>query len=159
MPLSPHHPARVIATWFGAGHLPGPNGTWGSLAALPFAWAIESAWGAPGLLAAAGIALLVGIWATAAYTRSSYRKDPGAVVIDEVAGQWTTLGLGALVGPLGPWGYLAGFLLFRFADIWKPWPASWADQDVPGAFGVMLDDIIAGVMAGAILALLLWVGR
>jgi phosphatidylglycerophosphatase A len=154
--LPPLHPARVLATWFGVGHWPGPTGTWGSLAALPFAWAIVEIFGASGLLIASALALSVGIWAASAYTASSYRKDPGAVVIDEVAGQWTTLALGAFVGPLAPWSYAVGFLLFRAADIRKPWPASWADRELSGAVGIMLDDIFAGVFAGIGLAVLIW---
>jgi len=153
-PLSPLHPARFIATAFGVGHLPGPTGTWGSLAALPVAWAIERCFGAPVLVLAAFAAVVAGVWAAEVYVASSYRKDPGAIVIDEVAGQWLTLGIGALVMPLGFWGYVAGFLLFRAADIVKPWPVSWADRRLPGGFGVVLDDAIAGVMAGIALALL-----
>jgi phosphatidylglycerophosphatase A len=156
-PLSPLHPARALATWFGVGHLPGPTGTWGSLAALPFAWAIVQAAGAIGLAIASVVATLVGIWAADVYAASSYRKDPGAVVIDEVAGQWTTLALGALVAPLAPWAYVAGFLLFRLADIRKPWPASWADRQLSGGIGIVLDDVIAGALAGAALAILIWI--
>jgi phosphatidylglycerophosphatase A len=52
------------------------------------------------------------------------------------------------------WLYVIGFLLFRIADILKPWPASWADRRVPGALGVMLDDVVAAIYAGGILALL-----
>jgi phosphatidylglycerophosphatase A len=70
--------------------------------------------------------------------------DPAPVVIDEVAGQWLTL----LAADPDMVLYGAGFVLFRAADIFKPWPASWADKHVAGGFGVMLDDVIAGAYAG-----------
>ena len=73
-------------------------------------------------------------------------KDPSFVVIDEVAGQWIAL----LPAGLDPVLFVAGFLAFRLFDIWKPWPVSWADRDVPGALGVMLDDLIAGAYAAAV---------
>ena len=76
--------------------------------------------------------------------------DPGAIVIDEVAGQWLTLA----VAPLDPLAYLLGFVLFRIADVLKPWPASWLDRRVGGGFGVMIDDVAAAVYAGGVLAIL-----
>ena len=76
--------------------------------------------------------------------------DPGAIVIDEVAGQWLTLA----VAPLDPLAYLLGFVLFRIADVLKPWPASWLDRRVGGAFGVMIDDVAAAAYAGGVLAIL-----
>jgi len=147
-------PAVLIATWFGAGLLPKLPGTWGSLAALPFAWAIAAATGPIGLAVAAGAAYLAGLWASGIYLRRSGDGDPGAVVIDEVAGQWLAL----IPAALDPWLYLVGFLLFRAADILKPFPANWIDRRLGGAQGVMLDDIAAGLYAGAILyALSKWV--
>jgi len=143
-PADLRHPSTLLATWFGSGLLPKAPGTWGSLAALPFAWAIQVTGGQLALLVAAGIAFLVGIWASDRMARDIGIKDPGAVVIDEVAGQWLTL---AFV-PLSAWGYVAGFVLFRAADITKPWPASLADRRVGGGLGIMLDDIVAGLYAG-----------
>jgi phosphatidylglycerophosphatase A len=81
--------------------------------------------------------------------------DPGAVVIDEVAGQWLTLA----IAPLDPLAFLLGFVLFRVADVLKPWPASWLDRRVGGAFGVMIDDVAAALYAGGILAIVLWLLR
>ena len=137
-------PSTWIATWLGAGLLPWAPGTWGSLAALPFAWAIAAAGGQVALLAAAVAVFAVGCWAAAAYCRRSGEKDPGAVVVDEVAGQWLTL---AFV-PASAWSFALGLVLFRAADIGKPWPASWIDREVEGGLGVMADDMIAGVYAG-----------
>ena len=93
--------------------------------------------------------MLVGIWAsnwTIARTRIA---DPGFVVWDEFIGLWIAL----FLLPTGlPW-IAAGFALFRLFDIWKPWPVRWADRSVHGGFGVMLDDVLAGLLALAVLQL------
>ncbi len=143
------HPAFLIATWFGSGLLPKIPGTWGSAAALPFAWIIVWLGGGWSLLASSFIAFAIGIWAAGCYSRHAGIKDAGPIVIDEVAGQWLTL----FRLPLDPVAYLIGFFYFRLFDIWKPWPANWADREVKGGLGVMLDDMFAGVYA-AIAALL-----
>lgn len=129
-------------------------GSWGSLAALPCAWVIRSAWGAPGLATATGIALAVGWWAAATVARASSDKDLGAIVIDEVAAQWLVL----LSAPLDPLCYALAFFLFRIFDIWKPWPVRWADRHIHGGFGIMLDDLLAAVYAVAALSVLLTIG-
>ena len=148
------HPATLAATWFGAGLMGVASGTWGSLAALPFAAAIAWVAGPLALIPAAAVAFAVGVWASNHIGRSG-EKDSSAIVIDEVAGQWLTLAVVAV-----DWRYYAiGFLLFRLADIVKPWPASWADRKVPGGLGVMLDDIFAGLYAAlALWALSRWLG-
>jgi phosphatidylglycerophosphatase A len=129
-------------------------GTWGSLAALPFAWAIRSLWGATGLAIAIVIVFFAGWWAVAIVTKTSSVKDPGAVVIDEVAGQWLVL----LTAPSDPLAWVLAFLLFRIFDIWKPWPVRWADRDITGGLGVMLDDLLAAVYAALVLWVLLAIG-
>jgi phosphatidylglycerophosphatase A len=144
------HPAAVIATWFGAGLLPGAPGTWGSLAALPFAWLISLEFGPAGLLVAALTAFIVGCWAAGAVAKAGRASDPGFVVIDEVAAQWLVLA----TAPPHVVAYAAGFVLFRIADIVKPWPASWADRRIHGGLGIMLDDAFAAVYAGIVLLLL-----
>jgi phosphatidylglycerophosphatase A len=149
-----HHPAVLLATWFGTGLLPKMPGTWGSLAALPFAWYIAGAAGALGLLLAALLAFLVGWWAAETVSRTGGVRDPGCVVIDEVAGQWLVLA----VAPVDPLAYAAGFVLFRLADIVKPWPASWADRSLHGGLGIMLDDAFAALYAGLALLLLVRFG-
>lgn len=148
------HPALWLATWFGAGLLPRAPGTWGSLAALPFAWAITGA-GGPWLLAAATVVLsFVGWWAAERYAAASGSGDPGQVVIDEVAGQWLVLTL----APRTLVGYALGFALFRLFDIVKPWPVSWADRRLKGGLGIMLDDILAAFYGLAVLSIvkILW---
>ncbi len=143
--------ARILAVWFGAGLLPKAPGTWGSIAALPIAYAIVR-WGSLEILAGATIAVfIIGVWASEIASKEMGVADPSEIVIDEVAGQWLTL----LVVPPDLILYLCGFLLFRLFDIWKPWPISWADQKIKGGLGIMLDDVIAGVYAG----LLLWGGQ
>ena len=112
-------PACLLATWFGAGRLPRAPGTWGSLAALPFAAAL--AWlGGPWLVLLAALAVFgLGMWASDRYMAAYGVHDPGAIVVDEVVGQWLTLAL----LPLTPIAYLLGFVLFRITDMVKPWPA------------------------------------
>lgn len=135
----------IILSWFGSGYSPKAPGTAGSLAALPFAWAIASVWGPSTLVIAGLLAALIG-WASAAATPAA-KSDPGWVVIDEVAGQWLTL---AIVPP-DLLLYAIGFCAFRFFDILKPWPIRTLERTVPGALGVMVDDLAAAVYAGAVL--------
>ena len=149
--LSFWRPASLLATWFGSGLLPYISGTWGSLAAIPFAYAITVAGGPWALFAAAVVAFLVGLWASGVYATATGTHDPGQVVIDEVAGQWLTLVPLALTPlALDPVLYGIAFVSFRVFDVFKPWPASYFDQHLPGAWGIMTDDIAAGVYAGAV---------
>lgn len=135
------------ATWFASGLSPKAPGTMGTVAALPFAWAIALYAGQTGLLIASLICFMVGIWFAGAYAQMTGIKDPGAVVIDEVAGQWLAL---AFI-PFSWAGLAAGFVLFRLFDILKPWPISWLDKNTRGGFGIMIDDMAAGLAAGLIL--------
>jgi phosphatidylglycerophosphatase A len=148
------HPAVLLATWFGVGLLPGAPGSWGSLAALPFAWVIATFWGAPGLAIAAAIVFLAGWWAARAVVRASGIEDPAAIVVDEVAAQWLVL----LTAPRDPLGWAIAFALFRIFDIWKPWPVRWADRHIHGGFGIMLDDLLAAGYAAIVLSVLLAIG-
>lgn len=138
---------RLLATWFGSGLLPRAPGTWGSLAALPPAGLLM--WlGGPELLAIGVLlATLTGCWISTAYVNTTGREDPGEVVIDEVAGQWIPL----VVLPFEPLPWIAAFVAFRFFDIAKPWPVSWADQRLSGGLGIMADDILAGIYAAVLL--------
>ena len=146
LPLT--HPAYLLATWFGAGLLRPAPGTWGSLAALPCAWVIVHFGGTIALATATLVVFALGCWAGGVYERAGDGSDPGAVVIDEVVGQWLVL----IAAPLEPLYYLAAFLLFRLCDITKPWPASWADAKVHGGLGIMLDDILAALYPLAAIA-------
>lgn len=137
------HPGVLLATWFGAGYLPKAPGTWGSIGALPFAWVLVEIGGLYALGIAIAVVFVVGLWASRVYMTKTGAHDPGAIVIDEVAGQWIVL----LAAPLGILPYFIGFALFRLFDVLKPWPISWADKRIGGAMGVMMDDVLAG-MAG-----------
>ena len=150
--------SKLLATWFYVGLMPFAPGTWGSAAALPFAVLLHAFGGFPALFIATIIVFFVGWWATAEVTQGQADHDPGMVVIDEVAGQWITLmplsfvlWLHASTVVILPWpGLVGGFLLFRFFDILKPWPVSWADKKST-PFGVMFDDVLAGIYAAIVL--------
>ncbi len=145
--ISNWHPAVILATWFWSGLSPKAPGTMGSLAALPFGFAIYYLFGDVALGLAIIIIFCVGILATKTYLARTGKSDPGEVVIDEVAGQWIPL----LIAGTSPLLYALSFALFRLFDIWKPWPISWMDKNIKGAFGVMADDILAGIFALIIL--------
>jgi phosphatidylglycerophosphatase A len=106
--------------------------------------------GWPLLLVATILVFAVGIWSSGRYSSRSKRSDPGEVVIDEVAGQWLVLCL----MPLDVLSYLAGFVAFRFFDVTKPWPVSWAEQRLRGGLGIMADDIVAALYGLLVLAAL-----
>jgi len=145
--------SHIIATVFGIGHLRPAPGTWGSLAAIPVAWAIHIAAGPWGLMLATGLIFGLGWWSTYLETKGKEDHDPSEIVVDEVAGQWlafwpVSIGaahVGADLTALWP-GWIAAFVLFRLFDIWKPGPVGWADRR-GDSLGVMLDDIIAGLFA------------
>lgn len=129
----------LVATLGGVGRLkPGP-GTWGSAVVLPLVLA-----GPVACLVAALVITVAGWWA-ASQVLDDRTEDPGWFVADEGAGM--LLALAALPAATLPGVFLA-FALFRALDIVKPWPISWADAQ-PGAFGVMLDDVLAGAIAAA----------
>lgn len=146
--------SRLVATFGYVGLIPGPAGTWGSLAALPTGYLLHRMGGFPLLLVATALAYALGIWATRIETFESHDLDPGHIVIDEIVGQWIalmplSLGLWIQGAPPGlfPWpGWVFGFVFFRIFDIWKPGPVGWADRR-KGPTGVMLDDVIAGLLA------------
>lgn len=145
--LSFWHPAHLIATFGGAGLIKPAPGSWGSLAALPFAWFLLAMGGPAALVLAAVVLFGAGWWATAVYIDAVGGDDPQTVVVDEVVGQWLTL---AVVLPDLQL-FVIGFLLFRLFDINKPWPIRTIERRTPGAFGVMIDDVLAAVYAAVIL--------
>ncbi|MCC6006368.1 MAG: phosphatidylglycerophosphatase A [Rhodobacteraceae bacterium] len=162
----PDTPARLIATFFGAGLLPAAPGTWGSLAALPVGWALHLWAGPAGLLLGIVLATGIGWWATAQVMAATDDPDPSEVVIDEVAGQWIALLPLSLLAPAAvaadaaaiPWvGLVLAFALFRLFDIWKPGPIGMADR-MHTPWGLMLDDLLAGVAAAALVAVPLLAG-
>ena len=148
-------PADWIATWFGCGLMRPAPGTWGSIGALPFG-ILLLVWGSPIILALLCIILFpIGIWATREVLKGSQGdSDPKIVVVDEVVGQWIAL----IPAALSPISVVLAFALFRAFDVLKPWPVSYFDRKIPGAWGVMLDDVAAGILAALCLTGLRYAG-
>lgn len=144
--------ALMLATWFGCGFSPAAPGTAGSLGALGTAWLFHL-WTRPPMWIFAALALalvLPAVWAAAAVARMKNDEDPSLVVVDEVIGQWIALaGADAFI----PGQTVAAFLLFRLFDILKPWPVRNAER-LPGGWGIVADDFLAGVYAAVVLAFL-----
>ncbi len=149
--------ARSVATLLGVGRIPQAPGTWGSLATIPLAWALHALGGFPLTVVATLALFALGVWASEAHARAVGRADPPEVVIDEAVGMLITLwplsaGLWLLdqPGDVYPWpGWVLGFLAFRFFDILKPPPIPRLER-LPGGWGIMLDDVLAGVMAALV---------
>jgi phosphatidylglycerophosphatase A len=137
--------ALLIATAFGAGYSPIAPGTAGSAVAVLILWLVPFSRG--GLVLFLVAVVVIGTWAADVAERRLGGKDPGAIVIDEVAG----MTLSVVAFPLTPGVLLAGFVLFRIFDVVKPPPAR-ESQRFRGGIGVMIDDVIAGLYALAILA-------
>ncbi len=144
-------PLMLLAFGFGSGLSPKAPGTAGSLVALLFMpWlSLLSGWAYGGMLVLA-FGLGVGICAHA--DRHIAGHDHPGIVWDEFVGLWLAL---ACVPATWTW-WLAGFLVFRCFDIFKPWPISVIDRRVGGGFGVMLDDLVAGLGAWMVMAVMVW---
>ena len=142
-----------IATFFNIGRLPLAPGTWASLVTTVLVYFIKPYWQAPLYIQIAAIVIVfvLGIPAASAAERHFKKKDPRPCVIDEVAGQMLSL----LLVPHNIYLYGAGFFLFRVFDILKPFPVRNAEK-IPGGFGIMLDDIVAGLYALGVLHLYLY---
>jgi phosphatidylglycerophosphatase A len=153
------HPFGLIACGFGSGLSPWASGTTGSAAAVILYWlAGAAAWPIAWNLALVAAVFAIGVPASSWTCRALATDDAAAIVIDEWVGQWLTLAIGALTWPfaLHPWSWLGffvcGFLLFRAADILKPWPASTLDRDLGGGLGAMADDAVAAIYSALALA-------
>ncbi len=150
---SSHRPAAIwLATWGGCGFFPKGPGTAGSLGGMAVAWLLVrlGGWPAPSLAAAALVLFLPAVWAAGQACRYWQTHDPRQVVVDEVLGQWVTLA----AAPGVEWKYwIAGFVAFRVFDIWKPFPARPAER-LPGGWGVVVDDLVAGLYGAIVLILL-----
>lgn len=149
------NPIHFLAFGLGSGASPKAPGTVGTLAAIiPYLWFQH--WSLSAYLIMLVVTTLVGIWLCDRTSKDIGVHDHGGIVWDEFVGFWLTM----TMAPAG-WGWIVlGFILFRIFDIFKPWPIHWADQKVSGGVGIMLDDIIAGIYAAAILQFMafLWVG-
>lgn len=145
--------ALIIATYCGLGLSPKAPGTVGSIGTIPLAFILAYFFGVYGIVVAAILVAIVGIYATDVLIRDQEEKDPGKVVIDEVAGQLLAFVFVAesLKGNVDNWWiYPVGLLAFRFFDICKMGPVKWFDSKMKNAIGVMMDDVCAGLMAGAV---------
>jgi phosphatidylglycerophosphatase A len=151
-PATPPGPWVIVAAWGPCGFAPVAPGTFGTLGAIPLYWALHRL---PPILYLVTVAAFVALGSHAAARAGRYWgvADASPIVIDEVAGYLVTM---AFV-PFSPGAALLGFVLFRVFDVLKPWPASAFDR-VKNGFGVVMDDVAAGVYAWAglqVLALLL----
>jgi len=145
--------ANIFATYFGLGLSKYAPGTMGSLGTLPLAFVLIYYGGFWALLLAAIIIFPLGVKATDVVIKETGITDPSKVVIDETVGQLLSFSLVALVAPTSLIGfkscgfYLFGFLFFRLFDIIKMGPVKYFDTKVLNAYGVMLDDVFAGIFA------------
>jgi phosphatidylglycerophosphatase A len=137
---------HLLALGFGTGLAPVAPGTFGSLVGLVFALAVRP-FGWPIALLATVIAVVAGVWICDASARRLGVHDHPAIVWDEVAGMMIAM----LAAPAAWWGALLAFGLFRLFDVWKPWPIREVDHGMRGGAGIMLDDVMAGLMAALIL--------
>ncbi len=138
--LNWRNPLHWLATGFGSGLSPFAPGTVGTLAAIPFYW-LMSYLPLSGYIAVTVVAAIAGIWICQSATKAIGQDDHGSIVWDEFVGFWITM----IAAPKGLFWLLAGFLIFRFFDIIKPWPIRWLDRYVKGGLGIMVDDVLAGL--------------
>jgi phosphatidylglycerophosphatase A len=142
-------PVHLLALGFGSGLAPIAPGTFGSIVGLLFGLALAP-FGLPIALTVTVVLTLAGIWICGESARKLGVHDHPAIVWDEVAGMMLTL----LAAPATWWGSLLAFGLFRLFDIWKPWPIREIDHGMRGGLGIMLDDVMAALMAAILLLLI-----
>lgn len=142
---------HFLAFGFGSGLARKAPGTFGTLVAVPLycLLAFLPAWHYALLLL---VSTVLGVWLCEGVSRDMRVHDHSGIVWDEIVGYWITMWL----LPVNLFWVTAGFLLFRLLDIWKPWPIRWCDEKVQGGFGIMLDDVVAGIFACAGLHLVRW---
>jgi len=143
------HPVDFLALGFGSGLVPGAAGTAGTVAAIPVYLLLQPL-AAPYYAAVVVLLALAGIVICGQTANRLGVHDHPGIVWDEIVGYLVTM---ALAPPGWLW-IAAGFVLFRLFDIVKPWPIRWCDRQVGGGLGIMLDDLLAGVFAAALLQLL-----
>lgn len=144
-------PAQFIASGFGSGCMPFAPGTFGTIAAIPLWYCLQFL----PFYSYLGIVLIIFIFGTYFAHKASHElnvHDHGGIVIDEFVGYFITMSL----IPTSWINVLIGFILFRIFDVIKPWPIRYFDKHVKGGFGIMIDDVIAGLIACLIFHLLLY---
>jgi len=145
------NPIHLLALGFGSGAAPKAPGTWGTLAAVLIYWPLSQLSPDHYLLMLL-VTSVMGIYICGQTARDLGVHDHDSIVWDEFVGFWITM----FAAPVGWVWVVVGFVLFRFFDIIKPWPISWIDKKITGGFGIMLDDVIAGVMAALVLQGIAW---
>ena len=152
--------SKIIATAFGAGYFPVAPGTAGAVVGIVMLWGIHQLYfsfntAATGFWMIFAVLLLLlllgGVWATD-QLESEWGKDPSKVVMDEVVGVWIAM----FLIPFTNWNLVFAFILFRIFDIWKPLGIRKLEA-IKGGWGVMLDDVLAGVYANIVLHLGIWI--
>jgi len=142
-------PSGFLAFGFGSGLSPFAPGTAGTLVAIPFTFLLKSL-GTTGFWIALVLLFLLGVKLCTHVSQKLGVHDHGGIVWDEMVGYW----LAVAFVPLDWQWLLAAFLLFRFFDIFKPWPIRQIDKKISGGFGIMVDDVVAGLFTLILLAVL-----
>jgi phosphatidylglycerophosphatase A len=146
------NPWHLLATGFGSGLSPIVPGTMGSLAAIPF-WLLLIQLSLPLYLLLLVFSMVIGVYLCHRTAQDMQLHDHGSIVWDEFVGMWITL----MALPANNWQWVAiGFVVFRILDMWKPWPIRWFDRNVQGGLGIMIDDVVAGVLSAGIIY---WLGH
>ncbi|MEO0443223.1 MAG: phosphatidylglycerophosphatase A [Pseudomonadota bacterium] len=152
-------PRQWLALGLGSGLAPKAPGTFGTIAAIPFYLLIALLPLSLQLLVVV-ISFGIGVYLCGFTAKALGVHDHPAIVWDEFVGLWLTMLALPLMGQALSYGWLiGGFIFVRLFDIVKPWPIRWADQQVSGGLGIMLDDVLAGIYAGLCLALIIHVSR
>ncbi len=145
------NPLHFISLGFGSGLAPKAPGTFGTLAAVPV-YVLLAQFELWIFLSVTALISVVGIYLCGYTSKTLGVHDHSGIVIDEIAGYLITM----IAVPFHWKWMIAGFVLFRFFDILKPWPISWLDKKVSGGFGIMIDDVLAGVFSLICLHLLVY---
>ncbi|MFT5235510.1 MAG: phosphatidylglycerophosphatase A [Shewanella sp.] len=144
--LSLAHPIHFLALGFGSGMMAKAPGTFGTLAAIPL-YLLIAPLSLQWYLAVTLLSMVVGFYICGKAAKDMGVHDHGAIVWDEFVGLLITM----IAAPAGWVWVVVGFVLFRFFDIVKPWPIRWLDAKVKGGFGIMIDDVLAGLFSFACL--------
>ena len=152
---------KLFLTFFGSGLSPKAPGTVGSLAALPVGIAILYTLGMETLFILTIAVTIIGIFEVSKYEKSTGEHDQSHIVIDEAVGMWLALMITHSVAVTLNYPYIQiltfilSFAAFRLFDIWKPSTIGWIDRKLQGGYGVMLDDVLAGIAGGLLSGIIL----
>ncbi len=140
------HPWHFFSLGFGSGLAPFAPGTFGTLAAIPLYYLCRDL-SLENYLLLIAVAFAIGVYWCDFTSKALGVHDHSGIVWDEIVGFFITM----IAVPFSMVNIVIGFLLFRLFDIWKPWPIKWLDEKVSGGFGIMIDDVLAGIFALACL--------